>query len=329
MCENFAHVLLSRLVGKIPDECLQVVSKEITVLLGDYDVTKRKNEIIPYTGLPEAYQAYMVSRKIEGRSEGTLRLYKIRLEDMLITIGKPVEDITANDLRIYLYGLQKRRGISDRTLDGVRLAMNAFFGWCATEGYCKSNVCAGIKAIKYEVKQREALTDTQLETLRNACMTDREKAIVEVMYSTGCRVSEMVGVKKSDVDFLTREVKLFGKGKKHRVSYLNAKADVALRKYLESRTDDNESLFVSIRKPHNALSRAEIEKIMRKIGDRAGIKNVFPHLMRHTFATNALAHGMPVTDLQKLLGHSKIDTTMIYAEVSQEEISQAHKRYVV
>ncbi len=329
MCENFAHVLLSRLVGKIPDECLQVVSKEITVLLGDYDVTKRENEIIPYTGLPEAYQAYMVSRKIEGRSEGTLRLYKIRLEDMLTTIGKPVEDITANDLRIYLYGLQKRRGISDRTLDSVRLALNAFFSWCSTEGYCKTNVCAGIKAIKYEIKQREALTDTQLENLRNACLTDREKAIVEVMYSTGCRVSEMVGIKKTDVDFRTREVRLFGKGKKHRVSYLNAKADVALRKYLYSRTDDNDSLFVSIRKPHNSLSRAEIEKIMRKIGDRAGINKVFPHLMRHTFATNALAHGMPVTDLQKLLGHSKIDTTMIYAEVSQEEISQAHKRYVV
>ena len=329
MCETFVSSFLMRLDGKIADDALPVIQRELTILCGDYDITKRETGLVPYNGLPEAYKAYMVSRKIEGRSDGTLKLYRLRLEDMLNTVQKPIDSITTNDLRIYLYSLQNRRKMSDRTLDGVRLILNAFFGWCAQEGYCQRNVCAAIKAIKYESKQRNPLTDIQLETLRNSCQTLRESAIVEVMYSTGCRVSEMVGLKISDVDFATREVKLFGKGKKHRISYLNAKADVALREYLASRDDDNDALFVSIRQPHGKLSRGEFEKIMRRIGNRAKIDKVFPHRMRHTFATNALSHGMRVTDLQKLLGHSKIDTTMIYAEVSQEEVSQAHKRFVV
>ena len=169
-----------------------------------------------------------------------------------------------------------------------------------------------------------------MELVRDACKTYREKAIIETLYSTGCRVTELARLKKTDVDFQKGEVYLFGKGNKHRISYLNAKAEVALKKYLFSRTDNDPALFVSDRNPYHGIQKTTIEQIVKKIGQCSGIgRRVFPHLIRHTTATDALERGMNVTELQKILGHEKLNTTMIYAKVCQENVKYSHRRYVV
>ena len=215
-------------------------------------------------------------------------------------------------------------------MDGKRLVINTFFEWCRDEGYINKNPCKQIHPIKYEAKPREPLTGIELGLVRDACKTYREKAIIETLYSTGCRVTELVRLKKTDVDFQKGEVYLFGKGNKHRTSYINAKAEVALKKYLFTRMDDTHALFVSERKPHQGLKKTSIEKIVREIGQRSGIgRRVFPHLIRHTTGTDALMRGMTLPELQELFGHVKPETTMIYAKTCRDNIKHNHQRCIV
>ena len=327
MRERFVKDFITRLDGKIADGELQTVMDELSVFVGDYDISQRETAVVTIGELPNEFKAYMVTKKIEGRSDGTLKLYNLRLQNMYRTLGKPTQDITQNDLRIYLYSLQSR--MSDRTLDGLRHILNGYFGWCLNEGYIHRNPCAALSPIKFEEKPRQPFSDTEMELLRGACKTKRDRAIVETFYSTGCRCSELAHLKRSDVDLVTREVRLFGKGKKHRISYLNARAVVALRAYLGARKDNHETLFATEKAPIHELTTAAVEKVIRQIGRRAGVEHVFPHRFRHTMASDGLEHGMPVTDLQKLLGHENLETTMIYAKTSQSLVSSSHKRYIV
>ena len=189
-----------------------------------------------------------------------------------------------------------------------------------------------IQAIRYEKKPRQNLTQLELEYLRTGCQTSRDRAIIEFLYSTGCRVSELAGVKKSDIDWSTKTVHLFGKGKKHRSSYINAKAEVTLSSYLNSRNDDCDFLFCTERKPIRGLQREAIEKIVRNISTRSmekTQKHVTPHILRHTTATIALQSGMPIEDISRLLGHEKIDTTLIYAHTLEESVREGHRKYIV
>lgn len=329
--ENFAKEFMVKLDGKISESDMATILQELQVFTSGYDIQKKETSLTAYEPqIPECYKAYMVSKKIEGLSKETLKTYDLYLKDFLLYIRKPVREITANDIRIYLFSYQRENGVSNRTMDGRRLVINTFLEWLRTERYIDWNPCSQIHPIKYESKPREPLTGIELELVRDACRTYREKAIIEVFYSTGCRVSEMVNLSKSDVDFVKGEVKLFGKGAKHRISYINARAEVSLKKYLFSRRDENPALFVSDRKPHDRLKKTAIEKVVREIGERSGIgRRVFPHLIRHTTATDALERGMNVAEVQKILGHEKLDTTMIYAKVCQENVKHDHRRYIV
>lgn len=331
MQSNFANEFITRLDGKISEEEMQLILQELQMFSNDYDIQKKETSVVPYEEqLPDCYRVYMVAKKIEGLSKGTLQTYKLSLEHFLLNVCKPVEEITANDIRVYLYSYQQTRQVSNRTMDGRRLVLNTFFDWCFQEGYISQNPCRQIHPIKYEAKLVEPLTGVELELVRDACRTQREKALIEMFYSTGCRVSEMARLQKADVDFRKGEVHLFGKGSKHRISYINAKAEVALKKYLLQRIDDNPSLFVSERKPYKPLAKEGIEAIIKKIGERSGIgRRVYPHLIRHTTATDALERGMNVAEVQKILGHEKLDTTMIYAKICQENVKFDHKRFIV
>jgi site-specific recombinase XerD len=329
MQENeFVNGFVAR-IGDMSEEELSRIKQELSIFMSGWDVKKRSTELAVYEECPVAFKAYLVTKKIEGRSPKTLDLYKLVLEDMIRTIRKELATITTNDLRLYLYNLKDQRNISDRTLDHRRLILSGFFTWCYDEKYIPSNPTVSLSPIKYEVTPRKSMTDTQMERMRDACKTAREKAILEVLYSTGCRCSELTNLKRSDIDLATREVKLYGKGRKHRKSYINARAEIALKNYLAERTDVEEWLFVSERKPHHQLTKSGIEKIIHILGDRAGIKDAYPHRIRHTFATDALNRGMPVTDLQVLMGHESIDTTTIYAKASQLSISTNHHKYVI
>ena len=235
-----------------------------------------------------------------------------------------------NDVKAYLYNFQKTRNVSNRTLDSVRSILSSFFSWASAEGYLEKNIMISVKPIKYRRKQRGSLDDYELEKLRSACDTIRDEALVEFLYSTECRVSELVNVNKEDVNIKDGEVTLVGKGDKERKPYLTAHASLALQEYLKSRDDDNDALFVSKVKPHNRLKKGAIEKIIGELGVKAGIdKKVYPHLIRHTTATMGLQHGMDVTEIQKMLGHANIETTMIYAEVNQNDVKTSHKKYII
>ena len=325
----FLNDLQARLYGKISDDDLKTVMMAASDVLSKYDITQKQTALAVYDGLPECFKVYLVSKKIAGRSKDTLYLYKIYLTDFLEVVRKPVEEITANDIRLYLYEVKDRRNITDVSLDSRRRVINAFFLWLHNEGYIAKNPCLQIQTIKCEQKPREPFTDTQMEEIRESCVTDRDKAVVEMLYSTGCRVSELSNLKISDIDFKTREVKLFGKGKKHRTSYLNARAEVALLKYLENRKGDSEYVFIASKKPYNRLGKITIEKNVRDIGVRAGIDKVIPHRFRHTTATDALNRGMSVAELQSILGHEKLDTTMIYAKLSGSSVSYSHHKCII
>lgn len=275
--------------------------------------------------------AYIECCEYEKMSPGTIENYRLIVGRMLENIGIAVCEIRAADLRTYLKNYQAERGVSDRTINKYREYFRSFFVWCVNEGYCVSNPAAQIRPVRCEKKQKECYTQTELECIRAACSDARDMALIEVLYSTGCRVSELCRLKRSDVDWQNRTVRLFGKGRKERISYLNAKAECYLKWYLESRTDEEEWLFLSKRGSHN-LTPAGIQKVLREIKSRIAddfAKPVTPHVFRRTTATAAMQNGMPVEDIQVLLGHEHIETTMAYARTCDENVKHNHRKYIV
>lgn len=332
--ENFANEFVSKLDGKISDEALRTVLQELQVFASNYDINQRETHVVPYqSNVPDCYRVYMVAKKIEGMSPESMKTYNFYLTDFFEHINRPFEQVTTNDIRIYLYETQKRTGVSNRTLDGKRLVINTFMDWCWKEGYIPNNPCASIKPIKFEEKTREPLSNMELEIVRDACENYRDKAMIELFYSTGCRLSEMVNLKISDIDFASKEVHLFGKGSKHRTSYLNAKAEYMLKKYFElerSKESISDSVFVIFRKPYNRMQKGSIYARVKSIQKRSGIeRSLFPHLLRHTMATDALNRGMNIAEVKEILGHEKLDTTMIYAKISHDSVKFNHKRYII
>lgn len=298
-----------------------------------YEIHRRETSLAVYNEeVPEIVKVYIVCKKIEGLSQATLDTYLRMLKLFFRDVRKAPAQITTNDVRVYLYRYQQERSCSNRSLDKYRQYLASFFGWAADEGYVQQNPMRTIPAVKYEKKPRENLTQLELEYLRECCQSPRERAIIEFLFSTGCCVSELYGVKLSDIDWNARTVHLFGKGSKHRTSYINAKCEVSMKAYLKTRTDESEYLVVTERKPYRQLKKDAVEKIVRNISGRSSSemqKHVTPHILRHTTATMALQNGMPIADISKLLGHEKIDTTMIYAHTCMESVQTGHRKYVI
>ena len=317
----------------VPQETIVDMLGLLDNLASRYEIHRKETSLaLFHEELPETVKIYIVSKKIEGLSQATLDTYLRMLKLFFRDIGKSPAQITTNDIRVYLYRYQQERGCSNRSLDKYRQYLASFFGWAADEGYIQQNPMRTIPAIKYEKKPRENLTQLELEYLRQSCQTPRERAIIEFLYSTGCRVSELSGVKLSDIDWNARTVHLFGKGSKHRTNYINAKCEVSLKAWLKTRNDESEYLFVTVRKPYRQLKKDAVEKIVRNISRRSldeMQKHVTPHVLRHTTATIALQNGMPIADISKLLGHEKIDTTMIYVHTCMESVQAGHRKYVV
>ena len=333
MYEQFKNQFALSLAAIYPAEDIEVILKKLDVVSCNYDFAKKETSVMVYNSdMPEIVKTYLVCKKVEGLSEQTIYNYGNALRKFFFAVQKAPEQISPNDIRVYLYRYQEENGTTNRSLDKIRQMICGFFSWACCEGYLDRNPALTIKPIKFEKKERTPLTQIELEYIRRACADIRDKAIIEFLYSTGCRVSELTGIKKEDVDWNKKSVHLFGKGKKHRTSYLNAKAEVALKEYLNSRDDDNEYLFVSSRSPHGQLKKCAVEKIVKQIAERASdnvSKPVTPHIFRHTTATTALNNGMPIEDISSLLGHENVATTMIYAKTSIENIQSGHKKYVI
>lgn len=330
MKNNF-YVELESLMDNLPREYYELIGTALDRAAFPYDITVKETSLtIAVDLIPSLLKTYIAVKKVEGLSDGTLSNYARTLKTFFLWVRKRPEDVTANDVRMFLYEYSQNRKISDRTLDKYREFICWFFHWAYVEEYIKKNPCSSIKAIKHEVRPRQALTQIELEYLRAACNTLRDKAILEFLYSTGCRVSELSILTKDDVNWKDGTVHIFGKGRKHRTSFINAKCEVCLREYLNSRNDGSEYLFVSTRQPHNRLSKCAIENVIKKIAGRANIsKPVSPHIIRHTTATRAINNGMSIEDVSKLLGHNNVATTMIYAKVSTESVHNQHTKCII
>ena len=318
-------------VESVPQEQLALISQSLDRAAYQYKVTVKETALaVVNDPLPGLLRTYLVVKKTEGVADGTLYNYYRILRSFFLWARKSPEDITANDIRMFIYWYKNERQICDHTLDKYREYICWFFHWAHTEEYLTKDPSRAVKAIRHEVKERQALTQIELEHLRMACKTKRERALVEFMYSTGCRVSELTVVKLSDINWQEGTVHLFGKGKKHRHSYINARCEVALKEYLKTRDDESEHVFVSERKPHRRILKPTVEKIIRELGEAAGLhRRLTPHVLRHTTATQAVNAGMPIEDVSKLLGHASVNTTMIYAKVSQETVRTQHTKCVI
>ena len=310
---------------------IEKISLALDISAYNYEFKKKEVSMIPYVSpIPEMLKTYLVVKKTEGLSEGTLQNYMRILTSFFNWANKPPEKIEANDIRMFIYEYQRNRKVTDRTLDKYREMICWFFHWAHTEEYIPKNPGRGVKTIKHETKERVALNQLELEYLRGACKTERDKAILEFFYSTGCRVSELVGVKMNDINWEEKTVHLFGKGKKHRASFINAKCEVALKEYLNTRKGKSDYLFVGERFPYENLTKNAVEKVVKDISVRSGVtKTVTPHILRHTTATQAVNNGMAIEDVSSLLGHSNVNTTMIYAKVSKARVHNEHTRCVI
>jgi site-specific recombinase XerD len=294
---------------------------EITEKVANFD-------IIDFQRNEKLLKMFLASKKVEGCSEKTINYYESTIIKLLNKIKKNIEAINTDDIRIYLSNFKEEKNLSKVTLDNNRRIFSSFFAWLEDEDYIHKNPVRRIHKIKTGRIVKETLTDENLEILRDNTNHMRDLAIIELLISTGIRVGELVNIDIKDINFHERECIVFGKGESEREAYFDARCKIHLTKYINSRNDNNPALFVSINKPHKRLGIGGIEIILRKLGKKLKISKVHPHKFRRTLATNAIDKGMPIEQVQKLLGHIQIDTTMQYAMVNQNNVKIAHRKYI-
>lgn len=272
--------------------------------------------------------AFITAKKLEGCSEKTLAYYQKSIEAVLQAIGKEVRQITTDDLRAYLTSYQATNRVSKVTIDNVRRNLSSFFAWLEDEDFIIKSPVRRIRRIKTAKVIKETYSDENLEVMRDRCTNERDLALIDLLASSGMRAGELVKLNRADVDFEERECIVLGKGSKERYVYFDARAKIHLQNYLAARQDDNPALFVSLRAPYRRLQIGGLEIRLRQLGRRLNLPKVYPHKFRRTMATAAIDKGMPVEQLQKLLGHERIDTTMHYAMVKQQNVKTAHRKYI-
>ena len=276
----------------------------------------------------ELLQAFISAKKIEGCSEKTLCYYQSSIEALLRSEQKRIGELETNDIRSYLARYQEKRGASRVTIDNLRRIFSSFFAWLEDEDYIAKSPVRRIHKVRTESLVKDVISDESMEVLRDTCHEIRDLAMIDLLASTGMRVGELVKMNREDIDFHERQCVVFGKGNKEREVYFNARTKIHLKRYLESRTDNNPALFVSLSLPYNRLTIGGVETRLRQLGKRAGLNKVHPHKFRRTLATMAIDKGMPIEQVQRLLGHVKIDTTLHYAMVNQVNVKMAHRKYI-
>jgi integrase/recombinase XerD len=326
---NASEQLISDVVGYISELVpidVEKTKNRLSSLITDYHVTKvESHETHP--DLKEKIVMFLSSKRLEGLSQLTLDGYKLELNIFADEVKKKAENITASDIRVYL---GNREHLKMSTLGRKLSVLKSFFGWLSSEEIIQRDPTKKLKTPKEEKRMPKALTIEELEMLREACGTIRQRAFVEVLYASGTRLSEIQRLNVTDINHQDRSANVIGKGNKERAVFLSYKAMYHLNKYLKSRTDDDPALFVTERKPYRRLSKRGIQREISAIAKRAGIeKKVSPHVLRHTFATLTLNNGAELAAVQELLGHSSPDTTLRYARITEERKREQHKKYLV
>ena len=273
-------------------------------------------------------EAFISAKRVEGCSKKTLTYYRQTIETMVSTLGKAPEQITTTDLRCYLTEYQNTRQSSRVTIDNIRRILSSFFSWLEDEDYIIKSPARRIHKVKTAKVVKDTYTDEELEKMRDRCDSIRDLAMIDLLASSGMRVGEMVTLNREDINFVERECIVLGKGNKERIVYFDARTKIHLQCYLNNRQDNDPALFVSLRAPHNRLKIGGVESRLRKLGKQLQISKVHPHKFRRTLATTAIDKGMPIEQVQQLLGHQKIDTTLHYAMVKQQNVKTAHRKYI-
>ena len=329
MKETIIRGIMHDLVGVLDSRQLDALKVVLESRLKSVDVTestdateKNKQENINFLNM------FISAKRVEGCAESTLKYYQTTIERLLSSTSKWIKEITTDDLRLYLAEYQKQNDASKVTVDNVRRILSSFFSWLEDEDYIVKSPVRRIHKVKTAKVIKDTLTDENLEVLRDTCNNLRDLSIIEMLTSTGVRVGELVKLNRADINFVERSCIVLGKGNKEREVYFDARAKLHLQEYLSQRADSDPALFVSKNAPHARLTIGAIQRIVRALGMQAEISKVHPHKFRRTLATRAIDKGMPIEQVQRLLGHQKIETTMHYAMVNQSNVKIAHRKYI-
>ena len=316
--------------GMLPyleNDQLMHLKQVMALSLSGYEVKKASNAT-PEEDNELLLDRFIAAKRVEGCSEKTLNYYQTTIEAMLVTVGKGVRHIMTEDLREYLTEYQSRKQSSRVTIDNIRRILSSFFSWLEDEDYIIKSPVRRIHKVKTASSIKETYSDEDIERMRDNCTELRDLAIIDMLASTGMRIGEMVLLNRDDINFAERECVVFGKGEKERIVYFDARSKLHLREYLDGRLDDNPALFVALRAPYERIQIGGIELRLRELGRRLDIPKVHPHKFRRTLATMAIDKGMLIEQLQHLLGHQRIDTTLQYAMVKQSNVKTAHRKYI-
>lgn len=292
------------------------------------DVTASSAPNSEDSGNESLFVSFIAAKRIEGCSGKSLRYYESTIQNMLTAVDKPVKHITTDDLRQYLDKYQQSGGAGKVTIDNIRRILSSFFSWLEEENLIFKSPVRRIHKVKTGTTVKETYSDEALELMRDHCGSIRDLAMIDLLASTGMRVGELVKLNRIDIDFSNRECIVFGKGDKERKVYFDARTKIHLKNYLDSRTDENPALFVTLQKPHDRLQISGVEIRLRVLGQKLGIPKVHPHKFRRTLATMAIDKGMPIEQVQQLLGHQSVDTTLQYAMVNQNNVKISHRKYI-
>lgn len=330
MNDEFVNDVLRDMLAYLDNGQAEQLRRVLKHNLSGYEIQRRTDSTTEDESAENARLtgAFLSAKRIEGCSEKSLSYYRKTIETMSEKIGKGITHITTNDLRSYLTDYQTERKSSKVTIDNIRRILSSFFSWLEDEDYILKSPVRRIHKVKTAVTIKETYTDEALETMRDHCGSLRDLALIDMLASTGMRVGELVLLNRDDINFEERECVVFGKGSKERMVYFDARTKIHLQNYLAQRTDSNNALFVSLKAPYERLQIGGVESRLRELGKRLSLPRVHPHKFRRTLATMAIDKGMPVEQLQRLLGHQRIDTTLQYAMVKQSNVKIAHRKYI-
>ena len=327
MKQQIISDVVQQMLPHLDNAQLKELQKVLEYALLGCEITKQEEKEKANEN-PKLVDDFVAAKRIEGCSEKTLKYYRTTIEAMVTSIDKNIRHIRTEDLRSYLTDYQSKHQSSRVTIDNIRRILSSFFSWLEDEDYILKSPVRRIHKVKTVTNIKETYTDEELEKMRDNCTELRDLAIIDMLASTGMRIGEMVLLNKADINFNERECVVFGKGDKERIVYFDARAKIHLQNYINSRTDDNPALFVTLRSPYERIKIGGIEVRLREIGKVLNIEKVHPHKFRRTLATMAIDKGMPIEQLQQLLGHKRIDTTLQYAMVKQSNVKQAHRKYI-
>ena len=324
MTEQLRMEIINKVAEVLGCDAADKIDNAVTLIICKYEVTAKQCEITEYDDSNYMLiKQYAATLKLEGKSEKTIYQYMLAIKLAINRIGKNIRDITTADIRRYLAEYQEQKKISKSSLDNQRRYLSAFFGWLCIEEFIVKNPMLRIKKIKTDKVIKKPFSDVEVEKIRSACKNIKEKALVEFLLTTGCRVSEVSALTVDNIDFAKNEAVVYGKGAKERKVYISDKAMFYLKKYLECRKSINVNLFIN--RNNDGMTKQNIEVLVKKIGQRAEVNDVHPHRFRRTFATNAINKGMKIQNVQAILGHSSLDTTMIYCNVNDDNVKSEHK----